>query len=203
MSEKAIDLVIVEPSTDDEAWAFYSPQIPGLVGGRDSVLQLREDLPAILRFAGVTLPARLRTPLEQTYDATGLAYIIRTAQDEHSKARLAAAQRLRAALLVPDQRDDLLSSPRTRTVEILFIAAVASDTVEDIANQLHPSGDAAVVVCSVAEEFIWSFHFTNAEDLDEAARPLDELGLSMETTIGEVMRKRPTGQAVPALLASP
>jgi hypothetical protein len=202
MPEKAIALVVVEPSNDEEAWAFYSPQIPGLVGGRDSIFQLREDLPTILRFAGVPLPARIRTHLEQTYDAEGLPYIIRSAQDEHGKERLAAAQRLRAALTVADQREDLLSSPRTRTGEVLFIAGVASDTLEDMARQLHPSGDAAVVVCKVAEEFVWSFHFTNAEDLDEAARPLGELGLSMETTIGEVMRQRSTGRATPALLAS-
>ena len=201
MPDHVLDLVIISPSTDDEDWTFYSPQMPGLVGGRDSLLQLRADLPEILRFAEVSLPVKIRTHVEQVYEAGGTEYIVRVAQDGHLDDRLAAVRRLHAALTIDDQREDLLSSPRTRTGEVLFIAAVASDTVRDIAAQLHPSGDAAVVVGGVADQFVWTFHLTNAEDLDEAARPLGALGLSENTSIGEIMRSRPAGSPAAALLA--
>ncbi|MEU8284539.1 hypothetical protein AB0C01_09390 [Micromonospora sp. NPDC048905] len=202
MRENVIDLIVISPNTDDEDWAFHSPQIPGLMGGRSSLLQLRADLPEILRFADVPLPVQIRVHVEDMYDSAGTSYIIRQSQDGHRTERSATAQRLRAALTVAEQREQLLSSPRTRTGEVLFIAAVPSDALHDISAQLHPSGDAAVVVCNVADELLWSFHLTNAEDLDAAARPLGDLGLSGETTIAEVMRRRPVGSPAPALLAS-
>ncbi|MET8039728.1 hypothetical protein ABZU25_02555 [Micromonospora sp. NPDC005215] len=202
MRENVIDLIVISPNTDDEDWAFHSPQIPGLVGGRSSLLQLRADLPEILRFADVPLPVQIRVHVEDVYDSAGTSYLIRQSQDGHRTERSATAQRLRAALTVAEQREQLLSSPRTRTGEVLFITAVPSDTLHDLSTQLHPSGDAAVVVCNVADELLWSFHLTNAEDLDAAARPLGDLGLSGETTIAEVMRQRPVGSPTPALLAS-
>jgi hypothetical protein len=201
MSEGVIDLIVVSPETDDEDWGFYSPQVPGLVGGRDSLLQLSTDLPEILRFAEVALPVRVRMHVEHLYETNGVNYIIRVAEDEHRAERLIAAARLRAALVDDGQRQELLSSPPTRTGEVLFIGAVATDVVEDLAAQLHPSGDAAVVVCNLGDQLIWTFHFTNAEDLDEAARPLDELGLSGGMTIGEIMGRNPTTNNL-ALLAA-
>jgi hypothetical protein len=200
--EDIIDLIVISPETDDEDWAFYSPQLPGLVGGRSSLLQLRADLPEILRFADAPLRTQIRVHLEEVHDSAGVSYVIRQSQDMHRAERSATAHRLRAALTMIEQREQLLASPQTRTGEILFIAAVPSDTLHDISMQFHPSGDAAVVVCNVADELLWSFHLTNAKDLDVEARPLGDLGLSGETTSAEVMRRRPAGSPAPALLAS-
>jgi len=201
MPETVLDLIVVSPQTDEEDWVIYSPQIPGLAGGRDSFLQLREDLPEILRFAGVDLPAHLRIHVEEIYDSTDADYVIRVAQDPCRKDRAATANRLRAALTDERQRYDLLSSPRTRTGEVLFISAVASDTLGELAAQLHPSGDAAVIVCSVADNFIWTFHFTNSEELDEDARSLVDLGISESTTIGEIMGQRTNSHPLAVLAA--
>ncbi|WFE22762.1 hypothetical protein O7621_05325 [Solwaraspora sp. WMMD937] len=201
MPETVLDLIVVSPQTDEEDWIIYSPQIPGLAGGHDSFLQLREDLPEILRFAGVDFSAHLRTHVEEIYDSTDADYVIRVAQDPYRKDRAATANRLRAALTDERQRYDLLSSPRTRTGEVLFISAVASDTLSELAAQLHPSGDAAVIVCSVADNFIWTFHFTNSEELDEDARSLVDLGISESTTIGEIMGQRTNSHPLAVLAA--
>jgi hypothetical protein len=188
VSDHTVNLIVLHPAGDDEAWTVYSPQIEGFSGGRDSVIELQRDLRSMLRFAGVSPTAKIRVHTEKLYEADGLDYVIRVANDDLGESRQNTASRLQGALAIPGQREDLLDAPKTRTGEVLFICAEPTDRIEDLAAQLHPGGDAAVIVAPVAEDLIWTSHFTNSDDLLTGARPIEELGWSPDMTVSEIMR---------------
>lgn len=188
-----IDLIIVSPD-EGEAWSLYSPQVPGFTGGADSIEELHAETPGMLRLAGVELPVRVRWHIEHFYTEGDTDYIIRVAQDERSDARQHTAARLKNLMAYPSlERAAMLEGPRTSTGEVLIICVVASDTIHDIAEQLHPAGDVAVLAYSVAEDFVSSTRVANSRELLENARFLDELGLPEDLTVGELMRSAALG----------
>lgn len=188
MSDEVIDLIIVEPTDPDtDTWDIYSPQVPGFTGGSESLLQLQADIPSMMEFAGVTYGAQTRLHVEHVYSTDDVDFIIRLQNDEHQQERLRTVRVLEKVLADPRQRKDLLNAPRTRTGEVLFICAVSSDQIQDLAAQLHPSGDVAVIIAPVADYMIWSTHLANAADLVEDGHPPEYWGWSPNVTIGELM----------------
>lgn len=187
-----IDLIMIMPSDGADTYAAYSPQIDGFIIGSDSALQLQQDLPEALKFAGVDI-SRVVIHRHNEYPFTteeGVDYAIRVAVDAQREDRLKGADRFARAMTDPEQRARLLKSPRTRTGDILFICAIPSDRIKDLARQLHPAGDAAVILVSVADEFVWASNLTNSGDLLDGARPLDLWGLTPNATVAEMMRSQ-------------
>ncbi|NJP33731.1 hypothetical protein [Micromonospora thermarum] len=181
---------------------LYSPQVPDLSAGRATLAQLQRDLPDILRFAEVPASTRVRLHVEYARELAGVPVAVRVRMDQHVIARNEVANRVANMVLTrPDERQRLESAHRTRTGDLLLICTVASDRINDLGAQLHPSGEAAVVVCAVDETLIWTTEIANSGDLNEAARPLDEWGDSESITIGELMERDVSRQvARPALL---
>ncbi|WP_018347583.1 hypothetical protein [Longispora albida] len=193
MPDETIDLIVVVPSQDDEGYGIYSPQIPGLVGGRASMGELRDDLGEILTSAGLSPHVGVRIHTEQVFLAGEAEYLVRVLNDACQEERLHIADRINAVMAEPGERDALLEGPTTRTGEVLFICVVASDRIGDVAAQLHPQGDVAVLVTSVADNFICSTRISNSPDLLENAQSAEELGFSSELTVGELMRAAALG----------
>lgn len=202
--DQPIDLIIVNSGAedDDEGVGLYSPQVPDLAAGRASLAQLQQDLPDILRFADVPLPARVRLHVEYARDLLDVPVAVRARMDEHVIARNEVANRVASMVLSdPEQRDRLLSAHRTRTGDVLLICTVPSDRINDLGAQLHPAGDAAVVVCAVDETLIWTMEIANSGELNDTARPLTDWGDPENVTIGEIMERDVSRQrSRPALL---
>lgn len=188
MSDQTVNLIVLTPAGDEDAWTVYSPQVEGFSGGRESMVELQQDLRNMLQFAGVEPTVKVQVHTEKVYEADNCEYVIRVANDDLAESRVNTARRLQGALAVPGQCEDLLDAPRTRTGEVLFICAEPTDRIEDLAAQLHPGGDAAVIVAPVAEDLIWTSHFTNSGDLLTGARPIEQLGWSADMTVSEIMR---------------
>ncbi len=191
-----IDLIFAEEGK--HGWTVRSPSIPGLVGGRETLEQLVEDLPDLLVFAGFD-PAALvpRTHFERSLAVPDEDVVVRVAWDDHQLERVGTANRLKAAFDVPEQREGLLSVPRTVTGEVLYICVVPSDTVEWITDQLGPSGDAAAVATSIAEGLIWTTHFLYGPGLarKDDAPSLGDLGYTEKTTMAELLRDSQKGSS--------
>lgn len=185
-----IDVVFVAPSNDQDGWGVYSPQLPGFAGGRETMLELAHELPDLLEFAGVAPGTTVRRHQENQYHTSDVDYVIRVANDGHRPERVRTAQQLESALRIPGQRQELLDAPQTRTGDVLFVAAVASDRVRDLATQLHPDGDVAVVTAGVADQMIWTTQFANTVGLLPDAHPLEYYGWAPDMTVGELMRSQ-------------
>jgi hypothetical protein len=183
-----INVVLLAPQSDDNGWTVCSPQIEGFSGGRETFDEIRRDLKPMLAFAGAKPGLDIQIHTEKVYETDSGEYVIRIANDAHHASRIHTAERLNAALSIPEQRVDLLNAPKTRTGEVLFICVEPSDRVRDLAGQLHPTGEAAVMVAAVAEQFIWAAHFANAPDQMPGSRPIEELGWSEDMTIADMMR---------------
>ncbi|MGK5742905.1 hypothetical protein [Micromonospora sp. URMC 103] len=195
-----VDLIFSDEG--EFGWTVRSPQVPGLIAARDTLKELSADLPGLLEFAGVDLSAVERRPhIEKVISVPEGDLVVRIAGDKHRQEREATANRIVAALAVQDQRPGLLSVPRTLSGEVLYVCVVPSDTVRWLTDQFGPSGDAAAVAMNVAEEMIWATHFVAGPPADatDDALSLADLGFSMETTMGEMMRES-SGRSSPRRL---
>ncbi|MBF9134292.1 hypothetical protein I0C86_35985 [Plantactinospora sp. S1510] len=188
MPEQRLNLIVSCPQSDDDGWTLYSPQVPGLAAGRDTLMDLRHDLPSILRFAGVEPGTPVQVHTENLKEIEGVEYVVRIANDQHAESRQETAGTLLSVLADESQRNLLTAAPVTRTGEVLFIIAEPTDRLRDIAAQLHPKGDVAVIVAPVADRMLWTTHIANSDDLMREAKPLGELGWSENMTVSELMR---------------
>jgi hypothetical protein len=164
-----------------------SPQVPGLVGGSNSDEELNSDLPGLLRFAGVdTDGLSVRFHQEVVMPTPNGDLVCRVTRDGHFNERCEVAERIRQALTVKAQRDDMFDVPRTPTGEVLYICTVPTDTIRWCAEQLHPAGEGATVAACVADEMVWATYISNG--LDPGGHPLEYFGFSLDTTVSEMMR---------------
>jgi len=199
VGEPVIDIVVTR---EGESWTVTSPQLPGFVGGRDSEDELRRDLWGMLRFAGVEDGTGLRHHEEVVHTTPEGDFVIRVANDEYRQQRLEVAGRVERALTIAVQREDMLNSPLTSTGDVLFICAVPSDTIAWCAGQLEADGHGAVVVLGVADQLIWAMHLYVGEARALTAHPPEDYGWSLDTSLGEVMRRVPFANHPPQLQLS-
>ena len=191
---RTINLVF---SLDEDTWSVRSPQLPGLLGVRDNRPELAAAVPDLLAFAGVD-PATvtIRNHSEQAITIGDSDVVIRVASDEHADEREQVARRIRAALEVPNERDEILAAPHTSIGEVLFICAVASDPIGRVRDQLQPTGDTAIVALRLADEILWTTHIgvgSRARDW----HPVEYYGFTTDATLGEFMRARTFGNQPP------
>ena len=176
-------------------WGISSPQMPELIGGRDSYEELVADLEQLLAFGGASEQApRLLHLQKHRMLMNGDEFIIRVARDEKFEARWHVGQQLTAALNIAGQLHAMLSVPRRPTGELLFICAEPSDTVGWIVEQLNDH-DAACVVVGVASELIRTQFFGSgpSDSADEPWVRLADMGWSDRTTLSEIIRQQDSG----------
>lgn len=189
MPDQRLNLIVLYPPSDEDGWTLCSPQVPGLAAGRETMMDLERDLMSILHFAGVAPGTPYLIHTEVLKEIDGIEFLVRAAGDQHIKSREKTAGTLLAVLADKNQRDWLTDAPVTRTGEVLFIIAEPTDRLKDIAAQLHPKGDAAVIVAPVAGQGVWSTNIANSGDLMRDAKPLGELGWSEDMTVSDLMRR--------------
>lgn len=135
----------------DYGWGVTSPQLPGLAGGRETFKRLSDDLPDILRFAGMPPGSKVVTHVERPFETDHGTVFVQMAYDEQGDRRVETARRLGFAFAdKPDSRLlDLSDAPRDRAGDVRLICAVAEDTFDWIVEQLRGPGDAVVVVVPI------------------------------------------------------
>lgn len=191
-----------EGSDEESFFNVRSPQVPGLTGGDTSLKDLVASVPGLLGFAGVdVLDAAVRRHVEWVVEAGGAEIAIRKAEDGHARDRDEVAERLIQVLRDPEQRQEILEAPVTRTGEIVFVCAVPTDTIRWVVDQLDPAGDVVGVVLSVAEGLVWFSYIGVGEGMRRGAPPA-AFGLELDSTLGELMRARATDRPAPRLLVA-
>lgn len=182
-----------------------SPQCRGLVVGRPSVEDLKNDLDDILAFYfNRPGPFDVLGHEENVREIDGMDIVLRCATDEHYRARTTIADRVIAALRDSTQRADLLSYPTDKVGEIVFIAVLANDTLGWIASQLDDSGEPAVIAAPVGEGLIWtnvvSYGDPDGSKMEQLSETAADLPNGSDTTVGQMMLDapllRPTGRSL-------
>ena len=177
-----IDIVVVQ---EDEGYGAFSPQLPGFAYGRPTLTEFKKELDGAVRFAGGAKHVRMHME-SHTWDDDGREIVVRWAEDEHRGERLAVAQRIHAAMTVPEQREDLLNKPTDRSGALVFVCAVAGDALRQFADLLDDAGDVLAIAVSVADDFIWTSQLSATGSHPDWVS-LESMGASLETTVGEWM----------------
>ncbi|MFG2815281.1 hypothetical protein [Streptomyces sp. NPDC048410] len=177
-------------------WGVTSPQLPELVGGRESYKELRDDLDDILAFGGVPEGAKVIVHRQKyAVDPGGEhACFIRIANDEVEFDRIEAAMRLAGVLNDPAQRTRIMSGPSISTGERLFICAVPGDTLRWLSDQLV-TGEVASIITSLADDMLGGklirempiAHGCEGDEPDEEWHSLSESGLTPDSTLGDLI----------------
>jgi hypothetical protein len=128
--------VIIRISEDGKAYAT-SPQAPGLVYGRRSLAELRNDLTDVLSFHfELPGPFHVVEHVEHHYDVATGELVIRVAQDTRKAEREIVAERIRQIAGDPEEAQSLLSTADL-VGETVYICAIPSDTLGWVAAQLR------------------------------------------------------------------
>lgn len=184
-----IDVILTE--YPGYGWGIESPQLPGFVGGRSTREELEADLDDILEFAEAPRDA-VRAIHWQSHLTLpdGDECVVRVHHDRHVGERMDCAKSVMGALSLAEQRTQVMDVPRTRTGEVLFVCALATDHVGWLVDQLDPRGETAVFAVAVAEQFIYTtaLHRGDIDDETEEWLPLSEFGWDADTTVSEIMQ---------------
>ncbi|WP_432112205.1 hypothetical protein [Streptomyces sp. YPW6] len=182
-------------------WGVSSPQLPELIGGRDSYEDLRRDLAEILEFGGLDASASVVIHRQKYVVAPGgdETFVIRIANDEREFDRFEAGMRLTGVLNDPRQRSQILAGPKTPSGEQIFICGTPTDTLGWLTEQLLP-GEFASVISSVADEMFGGKPIRECiighavEPADKGWMTLSEAGLTAETTLAELSVAQDSGR---------
>ncbi|MEV0400002.1 hypothetical protein [Actinoallomurus sp. NPDC050550] len=175
---------------DETGGGFYvtSPQAPGLVYGEPSLEAVRQGIQDVLAFHfDRPGPFRIVEHHERRYDLAGGELVTRMAYDEHIADRQIVYERIGAALGVPGQAQNLVSAPTNKVGEVVYVCAVATDTLGWLGDQLDPrSSDAFMVAASVSDALLFAVAFARGEGYAEEG----ELILAEpDMTVADVIRK--------------
>ncbi|MFJ7344678.1 hypothetical protein ACIQU3_30890 [Streptomyces sp. NPDC101110] len=183
-------------------WGITSPQLPELIGGRDSYQEIRDDLKDIVAFGGAPEGAQVVVHRQMYVVVPGSdeACIVRFANDEYEFDRFEAGMRLTGVLKDAGQRAQIMAGPKLATGERLFICAVPSDTVRWLSEQLLP-GEVASLVTSFADEWlgggkpIIEMPFGYAlKRSDGDWSSLSDAGLTEDSTLADMLMARDSGK---------
>ncbi len=167
-------------------WSVESPQLPELVGGRDSLLELLVSLQDILAFGGAPDEGyELVEHRQRQFTAHGVDFVVRMRMDEHQSDRLQVIHRLLAALDDPWQRDEFFDMQPNPTGDIVFVAMLESEPLRSLTEQLDPRGDVVAVVVPVDQNFVWTTQFAAAAT-ESGWSTLGDYGLNDDSTMAEV-----------------
>lgn len=179
---------------DDGAVYATSPQAPGLMIGRPGVRELRTDLADTLAFHFERPgPFTVTEHHEQHHEIAGGELVIRLAADTHAEDRRVAADRIRAALRIPEQAAQLISGPDNRVGETVYICALPTDTVGWLLAQLDPRGEAVTVAMAIGDGLLFTLPIAYGEEhLGTDGFPGVSSGATEpDATLGRIMRETP------------
>jgi len=188
MADRVIHVILSEHP--GYGWSVESPQLPGLVGGRESLVELEADLIDLLQFGGAPEEYRLVRHWQRHFADEDGQWAVRWVVDRHANERAATAQRLLHCMTVPKQKQDLLTNVHTPYDELLFVSMLPADKLALLFDQMDPRGDAVTVVLPLSDVGVWSMQFA----YETAGFPVDwssikDYGLNPDTTVGEAMTR--------------
>lgn len=180
----------------DYGWSLTSPQLPGFVYGRQTQQEFQADLPNALAFANAPNIPWVFHVVRRFSTPDGDEYTIRVAQDNFADERSRTAWRLHA-VMGTEERKGLMDGPRTALGERAFVCTVPTDTLEWVAQQLDPRGDALEMVVAVDDDMIagspLSVSFVPAGD---TLGSLADLGLPLSATVQDYFQTVPVKDRV-------
>ena len=184
--------LVYTDSGDAYGWTIESPQIPELIGGRDTSEELLADTADIVEFAidqGAEFDRIYRHEQHLVVDPEGREYLIRWEFDGNdADERYDTASRLNFAvghgLMDESELEQQPTLPTTG--ERLMIAVVASDTLGWIEDQLSERSACCVLVQGLGNGALTNVPF-GIEGFLGCRRSTKELGLTRSSTIQEMV----------------
>jgi hypothetical protein len=177
-----------------------SPQAPGLMYGERTIDAVRNGIQDALAFHfDAPGPYRVVEHHERHHEIGDGELVTRVAIDDHLADRQVVQDGINAALRVPEQVDALLSAPANRVGEVVYVCAVAADTLGWLGAQLDPRGsDTVMIAAAVGETLLFTVALARDEECAEAG---DLLIAQPDMTVAEVIRR--TAIVGPAPVAHP
>lgn len=174
----------------EHGYSMDSPQVPGLVFGRNTETEFRADYQKVLYEVGVRGSVVGHTQLRiEAFD--GSECLIRFMEgDTEAERRTIAVQverLVKSAERCSEFLDDLEQSP---TGEYVFVACLATDTVGWLIDQLNPRGDVLTAVIGVAEVMLAATQIASGVTVDWP--PIEDLGWTRAMTIQDLLQRRPS-----------
>lgn len=176
-------------------WEIESPQLPELVGGRETKEALEAELKDLLVFGGASRDAVPALYYQRYLPIDGGdKFAVRVRKDSHVEDRVRVARRIKGALTDKKQLASMSRFPQRSTGEIVFVCAVASDRIDTLTRQLETGGDAIVIAMAVADQMLYTTPVSNEAYTNN--RPgwlsLDDVGLGADATVGDLVRYQQT-----------
>ncbi|WP_068162726.1 hypothetical protein [Rhodococcus phenolicus] len=184
----------------DFGWSLTSPQVPELIGGRNSISELLADTPDILRFAGVAdYPHTWRHEQHFIRDDAGDEFFIRFLADDDT--REGAANRMHSELQAGADSDLIERGPVMSTGERLLIAVTGSDTIGWCEDQLEPD-TGAMLGYHAGDDLMYHMPILNGRFVGRRSWQIEELGLTRASTVAQLVDALLAGQADDLLVQS-
>jgi hypothetical protein len=178
--------LVVRESDGGQVYAT-SPQAPGLVYGRESIAELRQDLADVLTFRlDRQGPFRVVEHREHHYDISDRELVIRLALDNQEADRRIVRERIGRALGHPEQAEALLAGVPNATGEAVYVCAVPSDTIGWLEAQFDPRGDAFTAALAIADGLVLTLPFAMNDGLHPSWHLISD---GPDTKLSEVMRR--------------
>lgn len=177
--------------TDDgpHGYSLSSPQVPELVYGRNDLEAFRRSVTDVLAFAEAPdLPRREHRQVRR-YDQHGREIIVRMAVDDRQDERKRLAKRVLGLLLESSEQADslLCSNFETAFGAHLVIITLPGDRLEEVFEQLDPRDGTAMITDFVDDSGFEVRAISRSEiNHDPGMRTLDEVGLSLSNTVGDL-----------------
>lgn len=172
---------------DEHGFFAESPQVPGLVLGRPTETEFREAYRGVLKDVGVRGHVVVHLQTRGT-TADGREFIIRCADDgaEARRSRYETAGRIERCLS-SEQDGDMLDTQTTATGEVVFAAALPTDTLGFFMDQLYDQDDALVISASVADNALFTMTFASGRRDGESWETLEQYGWTRDTIVSELL----------------
>lgn len=179
---------------DRFGWGISSPQLPELIGGRDTYEELVADLNQLLEFGGAK-PDAPRVIHHQKYIelANGDELMVRMAQDGKAEDRLRVGMHLATAMGVAAQLTDMLKAPRRPTGEVLFICVEPDDTLGWVSTQLNQQ-DAGCLVLQRDADKLHTLFIAHGKTSTDGWDRAEHVGWAPDTTVLELFEAQDSGK---------
>lgn len=185
-------------------WSLRSPQLPGLVAGRDDLPTLLQDTPALLAQMGIADftfdDPGLHVHEEHVLEAPdGTEYLVRwqtNGDPRLEEERAAAASRLESSVHLGPDEELKDRQPALPTGERLLIGVAGSDTIAMFSDQLNGKpGWCAAFSKHEGNDLLLTVPFGEGVSVDGAKWDIEALGLTRDSTFDDMALKIVTEEA--------
>ncbi|MFF9274705.1 hypothetical protein [Streptomyces griseosporeus] len=168
-----------------------SPQLPGFMYGRETLASLRADLQdALLFHTGTHGPFRVLEHHERHYEIADGEIVTRLANDDLSKERQVVYERLGQAIRNPAQAYSIAHGISNPVGEVVYVCALASDTLGWLTEQLSEPEDAFYAAVSIGDHMLMTLPFAQGERYSDIPDTYNSSsrGYTDETRLSEIIR---------------